>query len=121
MPLGPRAQAMNPFPESLLFQRLVAAERDADALLAARRAEAAACLGPAPTATKKLRVYLFSTHSNQPAAASAAAGGAPAPSIGAAATAAGAGGATAPSAGARSLPASSRAHASASDCLACLP
>lgn len=60
-------QAVNPFPESLLFQQLVAAERDADALLTARRAEVAACLAPAPTVTKKLRVYMFATHSGQPA------------------------------------------------------
>lgn len=69
---GSAAQAVNPFPESQLFQRLVAAERDADALLADRRAEAAACLAPPATATKKLRVYIFATHTNQAPTAGAA-------------------------------------------------
>ncbi len=69
---GSAAQAVNPFPESQLFQRLVAAERDADALLADHRAEAAACLAPPATATKKLRVYIFATHTNQAPTAGAA-------------------------------------------------
>ena len=77
---GSAAQAVNPFPESQLFQRLVATERDADALLADCRAEAAACLAPPATATKKLRVYIFATHSNQaPAARAASSGPAAAP------------------------------------------
>lgn len=55
-------------PQSALFQQLAGLEKEVDALLACKRAEATAALRDCPTVPKMLRVYLFATHSNQPGA-----------------------------------------------------
>lgn len=60
------AKAVNPFPESQIFQQLVARERTADARIQEHKQEAVSCLAPIHTVTKKLRVYIFATHTNQP-------------------------------------------------------
>ena len=68
-----RLQVANFVPQSALFQQLAGLEKEVDGLLARKHAEVAAALRHSPTVPKKLRVYLFTTHSNQPGAAPAAA------------------------------------------------
>lgn len=60
-------------PQSAMFQQLAGLEKEVDALLARKRTEASTALRDCPTVSKKLRVYLYATHSNQPDAPAAAA------------------------------------------------
>jgi hypothetical protein len=74
-----RLQVANFVPQSALFQQLAGLEKEVDGLLARKHAEVAAAMRHCPTVPKKLRVYLFTTHSNQPGAVPAAAAAAAAP------------------------------------------
>ena len=67
-----RLQVANFVPQSALFQQLAGLEKEVDGLLARKHAEVAAAMRHCPTVPKKLRVYLFTTHSNQPGTAAAA-------------------------------------------------
>ena len=90
-----RLQVANFVPQSALFQQLAGLEKEVDGLLARKHAEVAAAMRHCPTVPKKLRVYLFTTHSNQPGAVPAAAAAVPAAPASQAATASGGHGFTA--------------------------
>lgn len=64
--LHPTTRAVNPLPDSVIFQQLVAREREVDALIKMRQQEAALSAAPTRSITKKLRVYIYATHTNQP-------------------------------------------------------
>lgn len=66
-----KLQAVNPLPNSLVLQQLVALEREANSLIQSRQEEASLSLAPMQTVSKKLRLYVYATHTNQPVSSSA--------------------------------------------------
>lgn len=63
-------------PDSLVLQQLVALEREANALIQTKQEEALHSLAPMQTTSKKLRIYVYLTHSNQPVSPSTSGNGA---------------------------------------------